>query len=150
MTVTVGLVAIMATLIAPSAARVLRQYRLATVSSQVGLELSRTRSLAVAKGRQTRLRFSGAHSYWVEYQDPSTGEWVQETEGGERNLPQDMNVTVAGTGITAMTSSGAVRFYPSGLADGSYYIVLSSGEFQRIVRVNIMGSVEVVASAEVQ
>lgn len=128
--VTIGLSAVIAAIALPVAPKLVAQYQIRGVTSQIGFELARARMQAVAQNRAVRLRFAEQGGYYFVERSLDDGSFG--TTVASVRLPN---------GVTISTDSADVTFDTRGLADAELTLDITKGDSHLTLSMNILGRV---------
>lgn len=129
--VVIGIAATMSLIAAPKLSNLYRQYQLASALNQLGADIGRARTTAVAQGRFVRVRLSSSNGYVIER---SSNGVLYTQIGGTIKLPSPVVIPY---------SAGSPTFNRSGMSTAITLIPLSNGIITRNVRTNRVGRVSI-------
>lgn len=126
----IALTLIVGAIAVPTTATIARSYRLRAAATQLGLDIIRARTMAIARSTEVRLVFR-PEGYFMERLDVATGSWFR--TGGFVALP---------SALTLVADKTTLEFASTGITTGNQ-IVLSNGESSKVVEVTRLGQVTV-------
>jgi prepilin-type N-terminal cleavage/methylation domain-containing protein len=130
MLVTVGVMAVVASIAVPNAVRLVSIYQLSSAANEVAFEIGRAKMQAVAQHTFVRLVFKDGGTLYRQTASSSNGSWTDAT--GFVRLPR--NTSVSGTGPT---------FGNNGVASSNGVIEVRNGAGAKTVQYNILGRVTI-------